>query len=306
MSAIRGPFRGYFLLVILVSVLGCEKELDYTFPASERLVVFGTLTPERGASIRVSRSLPQDGSEVLINDLWVEDAAVDLVTMGDTIQLLPKGEGRYETPVSKLPFVAGQEYKLFVTHAKWPPVSTSSITIPQPIPDDVQFSVRLTGELWLGNTGEPEVLMNLNWADLPGTTNYLIQLDALTDPTFPLQAKVVGEEELDICGLENRQPPNGIYFTDDCFRDQTIDLNLLGGIRDSVYFDIDLPPQPLGRLQLRLSVVDDNYIQFLRDQIPLETELGLGEASPTFTNVVGGYGIITGVNTRSITFRRPG
>lgn len=294
---------GFLIACLLFFTTACDKELKVELPGKDQMVIFGTLSKSKGAELIVSRTLPRNGDFVHVEDLYVNDAILVLRDGSNEWTLQSLGQGIYQSKPEDLPLLATTAYTIHALHPIWGEVWSEAIHIPQDFPEDVSLEASLTGELWLGNSNQLEMLLRLSWQDVPLPTNYLIRYQSVTEPVFQLQADVVSEQQIYICGLESQQPPDGIYFPNDCFTDQLIQLDLLAGFQDTFFLGGNRIP--VEEVALHLSIVDDNYLAYLKNQLPLETEFGISEPLPTFSNINNGYGVLSGVNTKIIRFRKP-
>jgi len=302
MSVTHVSFRLFILSCFFL--WSCDKELDYVFPLEEKIVVVGEISPQDGVYLQVSKTIPNTDNGVLFEDLIVENANVFLEThSGETHQILHSDNGVYTLSNRQNILIADSAYTIIIEHPSLGEARSESLNIPKNIGDEVTLNASLTGELWLDNTGVPEILLDLSWEDSPNETNYLIQIDALTSPIIPLGAKIVGMEQFGVCQVINSQPPYGIYFDDLCFKDQKIDLQLLTGTREKVRIGDTV--QTVKSLKLRLYSVDGGYVSYLESQRPLETEAGISEPERSFTNIINGLGIITAINKHEIVFDLP-
>lgn len=301
MSVTHVNFR---LILCCFLLWSCDKELDYTFPLQEKIVVVGELSPQDGVFLQISSTIPNTENGVLFEDLIIEDANVFLETStGEFHQIPHSGEGIYTLSNNQNIIIADSVYTIIIEHSSLGEARSAALTIPNNIIDGVTLDANLTGELWLGNTGIPEILLELSWEDSPNETNYLIQLDALTNPIIPLGAKVAGIEQFGVCQVINSQPPYGIYFDDLCFKNQNISIKILTGIRESVRIGDTV--QTVKNLKLHLYSVDEAYVSYLNSQRPLETETGISEPERSFSNINNGLGIITAINKYEIVFNLP-
>lgn len=301
MSVIRVNFS--LLTFVIIIFVSCEKELEYAFPLGEQLVVIGEISPQDGLIIQLSKSIPNTNTTVTLEDILIDDALVYLHHNDLSFKVFPSGEGLFLLTNEDHIIKPDSTYTITIEHADFGIVTSNPLTIPSSITSGVSLETKKTGGLWCGNTGMPEYAIQLSWQDIPNATNYLIQLDALTDPVIPLQAKINSTEFFGACQIINAQPPVGIYFDDFCFEDEKIELEILTGSRDSVYLGNSI--QAANNWRLRLASVNEDYINYQNSHRPLETEAGIAEPTETFSNINGGLGIITAVNKLEFFFEPP-
>lgn len=104
----------YFIILIFIVVLSsCEKELDFTYhDVASQIVIEGSITQE-GTAVRVTQTSPMNEKLDLSSVADVEVEICDINT--NSRRILPMNEdGLYKDDV---PGIEGHEYKLIVNHS---------------------------------------------------------------------------------------------------------------------------------------------------------------------------------------------
>lgn len=274
------------LLACTLFFLSCQKTLDYEvdFPG-EQLVIIGTVSPD-AAEVYITKSIAPYGDYQLIEDLMITDAQVFLYS--DTLlgALEHRGGGRYTNPET-MRLNAGTKYRLEVVHDQLGTAISRLVRIPEPILD-LTADLNFTGERWPSN--QPEARLSFSLQDRPGVNYYIYDIRPDLPDVYPLRSAFpAGERNFEFCGIYYD------YMLDTCFDGESFALAFYFGLDGQIH----LPSREVlefNRLRFRLASISPEYYQFLYDKRPLETEAGIVDPRPTYTNIEGGLGVFMGLN----------
>lgn len=279
--------KNYILLFLLIGVsYSCRKVVDYEvdFPG-EQLVIIGTVSPNSGAKVYLTRSIAPYGDYQVIEELMITDAEVFIY--GDSLigALEHSRGGLYSSPPG-MPFRAGESYYVEVVHAELGMATSAAVKVPEDI-QQLDADLDFTGKLWPSN--EPEARLSFSFQDRPGENYYTY----LVRPNFPgssfFSVFPVGEKNFESCGINNT------YMLDTCLDGDVFELALHFGLDGRARLASG-EERIYNQLRFELASVSPEYYQFLTDKQSLESGLGVADPKPTFTNINGGLGVFMAWN----------
>jgi len=278
----------FFICIICFFLSSCFKELDFNLDfEGEKIVVRGTISPQDGVLIQVSRTLNPEGTYFLDSlDIFLDNAIVKLYE-NDTFlqQITYSGEnGFYRNETLNLKME--MDYHLTVEAEGFPSVSTKKISIPQ-LP---KTTFNLISE------SEDEVRIDIDLNDDSKTSYYQLIADGIyRGEIIELYAYFIGSyEQWEICGLVESSFSRGLHIPDDCFKDK---IFLLPTAIQTVYFQ---PPSDssafiesvkIEELTIKFrSIIKERYDFVLSTNVPEDVDNAFREPPITFSNIIGGHG----------------
>lgn len=113
MKIVKDIATSVSVILMAVSLISCEKELDFKYHDIEPLTVIEGSVSENGAKVRISLTTPMDEP---MDRVAITDASVVLtdITSATSCQLLPDADGNFVGNQSGMP---GHDYRLTVSHS---------------------------------------------------------------------------------------------------------------------------------------------------------------------------------------------
>ncbi len=288
-------------LFFLLGLLACTKDLGVDLPyEGDRLVVYGVLSPDSVATLRVSQTYPTTGR--YLYGRWVSTAVVRLYEAGVLVeQLRHQSDGRYVSTGNFKP-MSGKVYHYTVSNAGFPDLQSLPERVPEPIRiDRYQFDESIPAAL---NPGVPARKLICQFTDAEQPNDYYtVQLlgyntgQRVAVNSFGLDRP---DEFEDGCGFRSNGQMNQYNLSDICFNGQTtmvrVGVELEGTIQ---------PRGPNGKVDkvvLTLRRANRGYFEYNRTFNANEGFLlAFQPPQVRYSNVRGGYGIILAYSKDEIT-----
>lgn len=279
---------------ILCLLVGCTKILTYPvdYPG-DQLAIIGIISPTSGIKVYVSQSLSPAGEFKEVEELYVNDATVEIYQGDQMIGMLTyMGNGLYRD-VAGLSIEAGKDYHIVVIHEVLGNAKSEPVVVPNPL-QQLEVDFEFTGKTRPSN--EPEAKLTYRLKDEPGPTYYLtiVKPDLPTAYQFQI-TDIFGTQNFEFCEITNYHPPLGIFMSDVCFEDRIKELGILIGVSG----EARLPSgdrQPYSSIHVEIASISYEFYQYLLDKKSLETDIGILEPRPTFNNIDGGVGVVMATN----------
>lgn len=250
-------------LFCLLGLLACTKDLGVDLPyEGDRLVVYGVLSPDSIATLRVSQTYPPTGR--YLYGRWVSTAVVRLYEDSILVeQLRHQSDGRYVSASNFKP-QPGKLYHYMVSNVGFPDVRSLPERVPEPIRiDSYQFEELIPAAI---NPGKPARKLICQFTDLRQSNDYYaIQLlgystgKRVAVNSFGLDRPDEFEEG---CGFRGLGRSNEYNLSDICFSGQ------MTAVRVGV--ELEGPVQPGGkngkvdRVVLTLRRANRGYFEYNR------------------------------------------
>ena len=279
-------------LFCLLAMVSCTKDLGFDLPyEGDRLVLYGVLSPDSVATLRVSQTYPPTGRYMY--GRWILTAVVRLYEEGVLVeQLRHQSDGRYVSESTFKP-KPGKSYHYIVSNAGFPDVQSLPERVPEPIRiDRYQFDESIQAAV---NPGVPARKLICQFMD-PEQPNdyYSLQLSGYSDGQ-PVAVNSFGldrpDEFEDGCGFRSNGQSNEYNLSDICFSGQTTAIR--------VGVELEGPVQPGGsngsvnKVVLTLRRANRGYFEYNRTFNANEGFLlAFQPPQVRYSNVRGGYGII--------------
>lgn len=280
--------KNYILLFLLIGVsYSCRKVVDYEvdFPG-EQLVIIGTVSPNSGAKVYLTKSIAPYGDYQVIEELMITDAEVFIYSDSLIGALEHSRGGLYSSPPD-MPFRAGESYYVEVVHTELGMATSAAVKVPEDI-QQLDADLDFTGKLWPSN--EPEARLPFSFQDLPGENYYTYEIRPNVPGAYQFfGAYPVGEKNFEFCGIYHT------YMLDTCFDGEFFEMAFHFGLDGEARLSSG-EERVYNQLRFELASISPEYYQFLYDKRPLESGLGVADPRPTFTNIEGGLGVFMAWN----------
>lgn len=289
------------LLTCLSGLMACTKDLGIDLPyEGDRLVLYGVLSPDSIATLRVSQTYPTTGR--YLYGRWVVTAVVRLYEDSVFVeQLRHQSEGRYVSASNFKP-QPGRLYHYTVSNAGFPDVQSTPERVPEPIRiDRYQFGESIPAAI---NPGKParKLICQFTDAKQPGDY-YAVRVvgynrnQRVAVNSFGLDRP---DEFEDGCGFHGTGQSNEYNLSDVCFNGQTTMVRI--GV------ELEGPIQPRGpngevdKVVLILRRANRGYFEYNRTFNAGEGFLQAFQPPQVrYSNVRGGYGIILAYGKDEVT-----
>lgn len=275
-----------------LGLMACTKDLGIDLPyEGDRLVVYGVLSPDSVATLRVSQTYPTTGRYVY--GRWVVTADVRLYEDSALVeQLRHQYDGRYVS-VNNFKPQPGRFYHYTVSNAGFPPLQSLPERVPEPIQiDGYQFDESIPAAV---NPGKPARRLVCQFRDAKQSSDYYAvkilgysQDQRVAVNSFGLDRP---DEFEDGCGFRGYGQSNEYNLSDVCFNGQATTVR--------VGVELEGPVQPSGsngkvdRVVLTLRRANRGYFEYNRTFNANEGFLlAFQPPQVRYSNVKGGYGII--------------
>jgi hypothetical protein len=284
----------------LVLLNCCTKETEYKFKGfKEQLVVQAQLSPQKGLSIRVSKTLAPDLAKgVLPQSLLLDDAQVKFYEEDKLIAIVPNAKnGQYLLDSAKLQLKIGFAYVVEVSHKTFGTMSSEKVVLPAPPKvSDTKTSVSPVPDL----NGRTQLRISYVLDDPHEENFYLFTAQTL------LRGKPNSLNQMTYVDLEIRNlcDPAGLsqMIRDRCFNGQRINIAL-----DFVQPTVYVRPNTIIATYdfVKFTVFNTSSSLYLNSQDRTTgAAFGFSDPNPTYTNMKGGgFGVFVAYN--SVTFRLP-
>jgi len=276
------------LLLLMVSVFGCTKEVTYNYDyPGDAIAVVARIDPASGLQAFVTRSVPPL-DEYETSTLLLPDAVVEVINEAGERTIANYLDGAEFEIIQPGLVAAGQRWKLEVSHPDYPTVISNWVTIPAEISDATLV------QSFSNDPSSQELVTNIEFSgrDAPGKNFYLVE----SYPVMPLKAqfqiRVDAVFDSEFCEFYNYHPPNSIFFPDICFDEETLNFRMTPDVKEFQFsYDYD-------RYVFAVRHISETYYNFQLDRLNLDDLRGtILEASPSITNVTGGFGVFLASNS---------
>ena len=275
-----------YAVLCLQFLLACTKEVTYSYDfPGKAIAVVARIDPTEGFTAYVTQGVPPQGSYAL-EDLIIDDAVVEVVSDdGTRLQAAYEGDARYQAE-SNSSFESNRRYRLEITHPDYPKVISDWVIIPSPIE-----AASLERQTRVDNNKNQEVTdLFFSGEDLDGEDFYLVEVyaDGGSQPQF--QVELSADFDSEFCELYNYHPPNGIFFRDLCFDNESFNFTLT---LEENEFQVSGAPFTYDSFVFAIRHLDSTYYNFQLDRLNLDDIRGtiLEASSPSTSNLTGGYGV---------------
>lgn len=287
---------------LLLLLAGCDGTfINYDVPfEGERLVINGLIAANAPVQVSVGRTWRLEGT---IPNYFVENATVELFENDSLVaQLKHTSKGVYTTPFkAKSRF----EYSCKVTAPNFQVTTTVKTKVPPAFPY-VSYNLDKNGYFSL-NSGRNEPA-NMSLIIRPGVSQdnfYSIKIR----PTFQNNALSGGTEMLDFnmnqesnCIFIRRvEVGSAFYFAGRCLNEKSKFLFGIETIGTDMVDSTAFKSKKATRIVVSMRNVSKEYFDFMKNyNEPQDIERAFVEPAPTFTNVIGGYGLWASFNETQI------
>lgn len=288
----------FVLAYCLLSWQGCTKLIDYNYEyPGDQLAITAKISPQEGFEAYVYRSARPLG-EFLVADLTVPDADVRLYFGDSLVGNVPYlGESRYAL-LPNFPIPAGSNWRIEVNHPELPDVISEMVVIPQPIVPTQFTTERVTNPA----SNREEVRFLFSTPDPPGEDFYVFEsYPDLVGQNFLFQINYTLDFDFNLCQIYNYHPPEGLFFADVCFDENNLDLDI--NIDPDVFL-VDERDEQYTRFIIRFRRIDVNYWRYFNDKRNLDSNSTVVEPRPSYTNLIGGFGVFMASNDLIRSFER--
>ncbi|WP_208493121.1 DUF4249 domain-containing protein [Spirosoma utsteinense] len=288
-------------LFFLLGLLACTKDLGVDLPyEGDRLVVYGVLSPDSVATLRVSRTYPTTGRYQY--GRWVLTAVVRLYEDSVLVeQLRHQSDGRYVS-ARKFKPQPGRFYHYTITNAGFPDVQSLPERVPEPIRiDRYQFDESIPAAL---NPGLPARKLICQFTDAKQPSDYYAMQVLGYNNSLRVAINTFGldrpDEFEDGCGFRGWGRFDEYNLSDICFNGQT------STVRVGVELEGTIQPRgPNGKVDkvvLTLRRANRGYYEYNRTfNVNEGFLLAFQPPQVRYSNVRGGYGIILAYSKDEVT-----
>lgn len=273
-----------------------EKDFEYEIKDfSSEIVVNGEISVQDGVTVKVSRSVSPTTRGLPVEDLYLQDAQVQLFEDGNfKLSLEFIADNLYKSPSDFIPQVA-KAYAIRVLHDQYEEVRSTDVYIPD-APIITAQSFKENTELSIN--GLSTYTLHLTLQDKADTDEYYELVIRSTFPQVDTSAnveKVIENENVNnICDLFYRLGKS-IFFNDICFEGESVNLPIW--IQPRPLYLPDRETYLPEKLEIRLyTVCRDTYLHNQSLNIPEEFALAFADPIPLHSNMSMGNGVFSALN----------
>ncbi len=270
-----------FLLVVLWSIMGCLKEVELQYDGDEqaKIVLHGTISPQKGVLLNISKSIPPQ-EKLDFDQVFLNNALAVLFQDGIPVDTLVNVNNSGDFELSQnISIVEGKEYRLVVSAFGFDAASVQ-LRIPDSL-DGLSMSYQPDGS----DKGIIQV-------SFEPTQNELFYAEVIGYDSLNLVRPIFLQESSNTIDCPASWFAHKYFFHEDCLHKNNPKIVALFN-KETIQWE----PRAivlLHKIKLLISKIDPEYetiIDFSDNE-----EVGFSEPVVIESNVEGGYGYVLPIN----------